>query len=82
MNVEKRFSKGFSVLANYAWAKTMDDFGTTIPLLGREFNRAVASENVPSPENRSATRLAPAAVSRTASTSASSPSCVACRKLP
>src|SRR5262249_28189463 len=47
LNVEKRFSKGFSVLANYAWAKTMDDFGNTIPLLGREFNRAVASEHVP-----------------------------------
>jgi hypothetical protein len=47
LNVEKRFSKGFSVLANYAWAKTMDDMGTTIPLLGREFNRAVANENVP-----------------------------------
>ena len=47
LNVEKRFSKGLSALANYAWAKTMDDFGTTIPLLGREFHRAAASEHVP-----------------------------------
>jgi len=47
LNVEKRFSKGLSVLANYAWAKTLDDFGTAILRLGREFNRAVASEHVP-----------------------------------
>ena len=47
LNVEKRFSKGLSLLANYAWAKTMDDLGTTILSLGREFYRAVASENVP-----------------------------------
>jgi hypothetical protein len=47
LNAEKRFTKGLSALANYAWSKTMDDFGTTTPLLGREFNRAVASEHVP-----------------------------------
>jgi hypothetical protein len=47
LNLEKRFSKGFSVLANYAFAKTMDNFGTVIPLLGRQFYRAVANENVP-----------------------------------
>ncbi len=47
LNVEKRFSKGLSLLANYAWAKTMDDLGNTTPLLGREFNRAVANEHVP-----------------------------------
>jgi hypothetical protein len=47
LNAEKRFSKGLSVLANYAWSKTMDDLGTTILRLGREFNRAVANEHVP-----------------------------------
>jgi hypothetical protein len=47
LNAEKRFTKGFSILANYAWAKTMDDFGTAILALGREFNRAVAAEHVP-----------------------------------
>jgi len=47
LNVEKRFSKGLSLLANYAWSKTMDDLGNTTPRLGREFNRAVANEYVP-----------------------------------
>ncbi len=47
LNAEKRFSKGLSVLANYAWAKTMDEFANTTPLLGRGFHRAVANEHVP-----------------------------------
>jgi hypothetical protein len=47
LNAEKRFAKGFSVLANYAWSKTMDDLGNTTLGLGREFNRAVANEFVP-----------------------------------
>ncbi len=47
LNVEKRFSKGLSVLANYSWAKTMDDFGTATPQLGREFYRAVSNDHVP-----------------------------------
>jgi hypothetical protein len=47
LNAEKRFAKGFSVLANYAWSKTMDDLGNTTLSLGREFNRAVANEFVP-----------------------------------
>lgn len=39
LNLEKRFSRGFSLLANYAWAKMMDDYGLdgqTDP-----FNRAI-----------------------------------------
>jgi hypothetical protein len=47
LKAEKRFSKGLSVLANYAWAKTMDDLGTTTLLLGRERFRGVAAEHVP-----------------------------------
>jgi hypothetical protein len=47
LNVEKRFSKGLSLLANYAWSKTMDDFGTTTPALRRESFRGVANEHVP-----------------------------------
>ncbi len=46
-DVGKRLRTGFPVLANYAWAKTMDNFVTFIPLLGRQFYRAVANENVP-----------------------------------
>jgi len=47
LKAEKRFSKGFSILANYAWAKTMDDLGTTTLLLRRESFRGVSSEHVP-----------------------------------
>ncbi|MBI2686658.1 MAG: hypothetical protein HYX27_10105 [Acidobacteria bacterium] len=47
LNAEKRFSKGLSVLGNYAWAKTMDDFGNTTLLFRREYFRGVASEHIP-----------------------------------
>src|SRR5262249_32161106 len=47
LNAEKRFSKGISVLANYAWAKTMDNFGTTTPAFARGLFRGVANEHVP-----------------------------------
>ena len=46
LKAEKRFSRGLSVLANYAWAKTMDDLGTTTPRLGREFYRGLANEDI------------------------------------
>ncbi len=36
-NLEKRFTHGYSILANYTWSKTIDDLSATNP-----FNRAVS----------------------------------------
>jgi len=45
---EKRFSQGFSVLANYTFSKKIDDCGspTTDPF-DRSFDRGVGNENIP-----------------------------------
>jgi hypothetical protein len=37
LSLERRFSRGFSVLANYTWAKLLDDIGWTNPF-NREFD--------------------------------------------
>jgi hypothetical protein len=48
-NVEKRFSHGFSVLANYTWSKMIDDFGssgTTNPF-NRRFDYGISNDDIP-----------------------------------
>ena len=44
-NAERRFSKGFSILANYTWQKTIDDFGWTTPY-NRRYDYAVSNDDV------------------------------------
>jgi hypothetical protein len=49
LNLEKRFSGGLTVLANYTWSKTMDDFGasgTTDPF-NRRFDYGISNDDVP-----------------------------------
>ncbi|HET8550193.1 MAG TPA: hypothetical protein VFL57_19415, partial [Bryobacteraceae bacterium] len=46
LNLEKRFSRGLSVLANYTWSKKMDDYGWTNPY-DRRFDYALSREDVP-----------------------------------
>lgn len=43
--LEKRFSKGLSILANYTWQRTMDDFGWSDPN-NRSRDYAVSSDDV------------------------------------
>lgn len=45
LNLEKRFGRGFSVLTNYTWQKTIDDFGATNPF-NRRFDYAVSNDDV------------------------------------
>nr|MDQ2901362.1 TonB-dependent receptor [Acidobacteriota bacterium] len=48
-NIEKRFAKGFSILANYTWSKMIDDFGnggTTNPF-NRRFDYGISNDDVP-----------------------------------
>ncbi len=44
-NLEKRFGKGYSVLANYTWSKTIDDVDSSNPF-NRRAGRALATEDI------------------------------------
>jgi hypothetical protein len=44
-NLEKRFSRGLTVLANYTWSKKMDDYGWTNPY-DRRFDYGLSREDV------------------------------------
>ncbi len=51
LNMEKRFSRGLSVIANYTWSKMIDDFGVyggfnTNPF-NPNFDRSVSNDDVP-----------------------------------
>ena len=49
LNLEKRFSRGFTLVANYTWSKMMDDFGssgTTNPF-NRGFDYGISNDDVP-----------------------------------
>ena len=49
LNIEKRFSRGLSVLANYTWSKMIDDFGnsgTTNPF-NRRFDYGTSNDDIP-----------------------------------
>jgi len=48
LNLEKRFSRGFSLLANYSWSKMIDDYGVygqTDPF-NRAIDRGISSDDV------------------------------------
>lgn len=46
LNVEKRFAKGYTILANYTWSKKMDDYGWTNPYY-RSYDYGRSSEDIP-----------------------------------
>lgn len=46
LNAEKRFSHGYTILANYTWSKKMDDYGWTNPY-DRSFDYGRSSEDIP-----------------------------------
>ena len=46
LNAEKRFSKGYTILANYTWSKKFDDYNWTNPY-NRRFDYGLSREDVP-----------------------------------
>jgi len=46
LNAEKRFSSGLSVLANYAWSKTIDNNAATNPY-NRNFDHGLSNDHIP-----------------------------------
>jgi hypothetical protein len=46
VTLERRFARGLSILANYSFSKTQDDFGWTNPF-SRSFDHAVSNNNLP-----------------------------------
>ncbi len=66
LNVEKRFSRGFSLLANYTYSRMMDDLspsgsnGQTDPF-NRKFDYGISNDEVPHIFNFSGTEMIPAA---------------------
>jgi hypothetical protein len=50
LNLEKRFARGFTVLANYTWSKLIDDIGpggTTDPF-NRRMDYGISNDDIPS----------------------------------
>jgi hypothetical protein len=44
-NLEKRFAKGYSILTNYTWSRTIDDFNNINPF-NRSVYRGLATEDI------------------------------------
>lgn len=44
--MEKRFSSSLSVIANYSWSKTIDDYGGTDPF-NRSFDHGISDDDIP-----------------------------------
>src|SRR5579871_562897 len=60
VNIEKRFSKGFSVLANYTWSKAQDDEGPVVnPFDIRNFGWGNATTDLPNVFHLSAVWVLP-----------------------
>jgi hypothetical protein len=46
VTIDRHFARGLSILANYTWSKTMDDFGWTDPF-DRKFDYARSNDCIP-----------------------------------
>jgi hypothetical protein len=65
VNVEKRFSRGFSLLANYTWSKAQDDAGPVVnPFDIRKFGWGNSTANLPNVFHLSAVWALPHAAIR------------------